>query len=67
MRSEYEVNERINTILEKVNMLLKKREEEMGKSFEERDHKLVKFINRECNVYYYSLSQLRWLYEKEDV
>lgn len=67
MRSEYEVKERINSILETVNMLLKKKEEEMEKAFDERDHKLLKFINRECNVYYYSLSQLKWLYEKEDI
>ena len=61
MRSEVEINGRINAILENVNMLLKKREEEMAKPFEERDHRLLKFINMECNVYNYSLSQLRWL------
>jgi hypothetical protein len=64
MRSEYEITERINGILENVNMLLKKRDEEMKKPFEERDHKLLFFIGRECNVYSYCLSQLRWLFSE---
>jgi hypothetical protein len=61
MRSEFEINERINSVLENVTILLKKRDEELGKTFENRDHGLLQFINRECNVYNYSLSQLRWL------
>lgn len=65
MRSEYEINERINVILENLNLLVKKREEEMEKPFEKRDHRLLKFIHRECNVYHYTLSQLRWLFTEE--
>ena len=61
MRSEFEITERINGILENVAILSKKRNEEMGKSFENRDHGLLQFINRECNVYNYCLSQIRWL------
>jgi hypothetical protein len=61
MRSEIEINERIDAILQNVNLLLKKREEELEKPFEKRDHRLLIFINREYNVYNYCLSQLRWL------
>jgi hypothetical protein len=61
MRSEIEINERINDILKNVHILLKKRDEEMGKPFGERDNRLLLFIQRECSIYDYSLSQLRWM------
>jgi hypothetical protein len=61
MRTEFEINERIDTILQNVNLLLKKRNEELEKPFEKRDHRLLIFINKEYNVYNYCLSQLRWL------
>jgi hypothetical protein len=61
MRSEIEINQRIDAIQENVNMLIKKRDEEMEKPFEKRDHRLLIFINREYNVYNYSLSQFNWL------
>jgi hypothetical protein len=62
MRSEYEISERINATLETLDLLKTKREEEMKKPFEKRDHRLLKFLARECNVYSYSLAQLRWLF-----
>jgi hypothetical protein len=65
MRTEYEITERINAILENVDTLSKKRDEEMEKPFEKRDHRLLYFINRECNVYSYSLSQLTWLFSEQ--
>ena len=61
MRSECAINEQIDAILEKLNTLITKRNEEMEKPFGKRDHRLLMFINRECNVYNYSLTQLRWL------
>jgi hypothetical protein len=61
MRSETEINERINAILENVHILIRKRNEEMGKPFEDRDFRLLVFIQRECSIYEYSLSQLRWM------
>ena len=61
MRSEREINEQINSVLEKLSILVNKKEEEMGKPFEKRDHRLLTFILRECNVYNHSLSQLRWM------
>jgi hypothetical protein len=64
MRSEIEINERINAILQNVNILLKKRDEELEKPFEKRDHRLLVFINREYNVYNYCLSQLQWLFSE---
>ena len=65
MRSESEINQRINALGEKVDLLLKKRDEEMGKPFAKRDHRLLVFLKVEYKVYNYCLSQLRWIYEKE--
>lgn len=61
MRSECEINEQVDSILGKLSILVNKREEEMGKPFEKRDHRLLAFIQRECDVYDHSLSQLRWM------
>jgi len=67
MRSELEITQRINTLGEKVESLVKKWNEEMEKPFAHRDNRLLVFISVECKIYDYCLSQLRWVYEKEGI
>jgi len=60
MRSENEIKDRIDSIIEKLSVLSKKKCEEMKKPLRKRDHRLLIFIGKEYSMYNYALTELMW-------
>lgn len=61
MRTEAEITEQMDSIRERMTVLQRKTEEEMQKKFEERDYRLLRFLNKEYSVYEYALNQMEWI------
>jgi|HubBroStandDraft_5_1064220.scaffolds.fasta_scaffold193925_2 hypothetical protein len=61
MKTEAEMLGRIEEIRKKMEILEEKTREEMSKKFNQRDYRLLRFLDRERNVYEYSLSLMEWI------
>lgn len=61
MRSEAEIHTRTEEIRSNLARILEKTTEEIEKPYNERDYRLLKFLNRERNVWEFALQQMEWL------
>ncbi|HYC29678.1 MAG TPA: hypothetical protein VEB42_12690 [Chitinophagaceae bacterium] len=61
MKREMEVISRLTELQSMVRMLEDKRREELSKPCDQRDYRLIRFLNREFSVYEFSVAQLQWL------
>lgn len=61
MRSETEIHTRTEEIRSNLARILEKTTEEIEKPYNERDYRLLKFLNRERNVWEFALQQMEWL------
>jgi hypothetical protein len=61
MKDETEVLSRIKEFREKIRLIEDRRNKELSKPFRERDDRLLRFLDREYNVYEFSLIQFEWV------
>jgi hypothetical protein len=61
MKDETEVLYRIKEFREKIRLIEDRRNKELSKPFRERDDRLLRFLDREYNVYEFSLIQFEWV------
>lgn len=65
MRSETEVQVRIEEFRNNLNIVLEKAKAEMDKPYITRDYTSLKFLNREKNVWEFALQQMEWVLAQE--
>jgi hypothetical protein len=61
MRTEAEILLKIEELQHNLAGILERAKEEMRKPYLARDQRLLRFLNREKNVWEYALLQLKWL------
>ena len=61
MKDEGEILFKIKEFKEKIRLIEDKKNKELAKPFRERDGRLLRFLDREHNVYDFSLAQFEWL------
>ena len=60
MRHEIEILSRVQEFDQRILVLDEKRRQEMAKPYNERDYRLLKFLNKEHALYAFSKAQLEW-------
>lgn len=65
MRNETEIQAKLNEIRNNLSMVTERAKTEMDKPYPGRDYKLLKFLNREKNVWEYALLQMEWVLASE--
>jgi hypothetical protein len=61
MKEAPEISEKILEMKEYIVKIEARRQQELKKEMYKRDLKLMRFLNRESNVYEYAISQLEWI------
>jgi hypothetical protein len=61
MKDVPEIAEKILEMKKYIDKIEARRQEELKKSIEKRDVRLMMFLNRESNVYEFALCQLEWV------
>lgn len=65
MRNETELQAKLEEIRINLHLVQEKAKTEMDKPYNRRDYKLLKFLNREKNVWEYALLQMEWVLASE--
>ncbi|MBO9201554.1 MULTISPECIES: hypothetical protein [Niastella] len=65
MRQETEILEKIEELRTNLNNIVEKADAEMTKPYAKRDLRLLRFLNREKNVWQFALQQMEWLLATE--
>jgi hypothetical protein len=61
MKNELQIVKRIDELRSDLTLLEKTKSDEMGKRFNQRDYRLLKFISKERDRYQFAIDQLEWM------
>lgn len=61
MKSRQEIIGRIDELRTRILLIEQSIQREMEKEFDQRDYVLLKFLNREQNVYEFGILQIEWI------